>query len=640
AFVRGPPPSLTRLGSRNGSPFHARRPACARGVYTSAQRFYLAVTRHSCIRLYCVASVLVASARLSRPSLSLQNGKTLTLNVHGGRVFKTSDRHRGRPSAHVYASSNKLTAACSSNSSGSSNGGSRSPYRGSSPTPGHHDLQMTPLTVPLLPHVAPRPILTQRTPPPLRHSFSLWRINYPLWRDASSSRSSLSLLGESLTQLLAMETLPSGESIPHSRWTLPPPSSPFLPLLWRFSEMATAPSLTIFPLVSPGESFSLAVCTSSSSFLFGEAFLTSLFASDRFPSLSVRTPPHTTHQHLPQPATYQPHTTHLIATPAPLPKPPHTPSILLTPHTTQFIPLARHLPHWLYHRLHHLLTATTQFYNHHLSPISHTASYHRAPHNISSRASIQPLTRLYHPPSPHRLIPPTISSTARLIPTQFIPPTIFPHEAASYRTSYNTHTTHTSPPPLTITTHHPPHIPPHNQPNLIPPHTPHLHCLNTQPTIFPTRPHTTWPHPSSPLYQPQIQTHHLIHPTSDLSSTASYQHHLAQRHHLSNRLIPTLNRAPRRCPPTPTSKIPIIRSFSHPLLARRSFSGLTLQDAARPRPPSTPRVPMAHTHAAGRPTIPAALSAQQITIFDEFRRRTTAEFVLARFRGRRSILTG
>lgn len=36
------------------------------------------------------------------------------------------------------------------------------------PSVPRQDLQMTPLTVPLLPHVPPRPILTQRTPPPLR----------------------------------------------------------------------------------------------------------------------------------------------------------------------------------------------------------------------------------------------------------------------------------------------------------------------------------------------------------------------------------------------------------------------------------------------------------------------------------------
>ncbi|XP_064116576.1 uncharacterized protein LOC135222421 [Macrobrachium nipponense] len=101
------------------------------------------------------------------------NGKPLTLNVNGGQVFKTSARHRPRPATHAYTTNNKFAPATtvSSNSSGSS-GGHRSSlhhHPGAPQVPSHHDhLQMTPLTVPLLPHVAPRPILTQRTPPPSR----------------------------------------------------------------------------------------------------------------------------------------------------------------------------------------------------------------------------------------------------------------------------------------------------------------------------------------------------------------------------------------------------------------------------------------------------------------------------------------
>ncbi|XP_045606345.1 leucine-rich repeat-containing protein 49 [Procambarus clarkii] len=98
-----------------------------------------------------------------------ENDKALALNVSGGRVFKTWERQRPRPPLHLYAS-NKLNTAGSCGSSGSSSGGGKSAYQQGPVTAPHHDLQMTPLTVPLLPHVPPRPILTQRTPPPLRSS--------------------------------------------------------------------------------------------------------------------------------------------------------------------------------------------------------------------------------------------------------------------------------------------------------------------------------------------------------------------------------------------------------------------------------------------------------------------------------------
>nr|XP_053638179.1 uncharacterized protein LOC128692880 [Cherax quadricarinatus] len=102
-----------------------------------------------------------AKARQNQSAARLpkyENGKTLSVNVNGGRVYKTSDRHRGRPSQpHTYSSSASVSA-------------SRSIYQQGSGAVPQPDLQMSPLTVPLLPHVPTRPVLSQRTTPPVRSS--------------------------------------------------------------------------------------------------------------------------------------------------------------------------------------------------------------------------------------------------------------------------------------------------------------------------------------------------------------------------------------------------------------------------------------------------------------------------------------
>ncbi|XP_045102865.1 leucine-rich repeat-containing protein 49-like isoform X1 [Portunus trituberculatus] len=98
-----------------------------------------------------------------------ENGKTLSLNVNGGRVFKTSDRPRTRPAAHLYGPHRTRTATTTTASAAHPTHGYRAGHQQAPPVP-RQDLQMTPLTVPLLPHVPPRPILTQRMPTPLRSS--------------------------------------------------------------------------------------------------------------------------------------------------------------------------------------------------------------------------------------------------------------------------------------------------------------------------------------------------------------------------------------------------------------------------------------------------------------------------------------
>ncbi|KAK4306358.1 hypothetical protein Pmani_021816 [Petrolisthes manimaculis] len=104
----------------------------------------------------------------------LENGKTVSLNVSGGRVFRTCDRPRPRPpTTHVYGTNTRPTAYHHSTrplahaTRPATHAANKSQHNLSTSRP---ELQMAPLTVPLLPHVPPRPILTQRTPPPIRSS--------------------------------------------------------------------------------------------------------------------------------------------------------------------------------------------------------------------------------------------------------------------------------------------------------------------------------------------------------------------------------------------------------------------------------------------------------------------------------------
>ncbi|KAK3887783.1 hypothetical protein Pcinc_008111 [Petrolisthes cinctipes] len=120
------------------------------------------------------------SSRQSQSGAKLrkyENGKTLSLNVSGGRVFRTCDRPRPRPPTHVYGTTTtpntRPTAAHHSTrplahaTRPATHAANKSQHNLSTSRP---ELQMAPLTVPLLPHVPPRPILTQRTPPPIRSS--------------------------------------------------------------------------------------------------------------------------------------------------------------------------------------------------------------------------------------------------------------------------------------------------------------------------------------------------------------------------------------------------------------------------------------------------------------------------------------